>query len=109
MGGAGISWSGVSRYSNGSTAGGPPVSGGGDTIPAIPRLTSPTTRTWSAVMLPLTVTRAEMLLELTTIPPLDAVIPPGPRAASPLPAVGASRQRMQLLGASGPAAAAALA
>jgi hypothetical protein len=59
------------------------------------------------MMSPPTETRAVGWSELTTIPRPIAVIAPEPSAASRLAPPGSSRQRTQLLGATGPTPAAA--
>jgi hypothetical protein len=107
--------SGVGRSPSGSTAGGPPSSAGTRSCPSRELgETPPRTLIWSASMVPgPSRCRARASSELTTIPPPSTSIPPrsaGPRpSCSASPASGSSTQSTQLLGAAGPAPAAAIA
>src|SRR5215207_6962369 len=102
--------SGVGRLASGSGTGGPPSSAAGVNAPRPRSWNPPITRIWSAVtLLELVSTRARGLSEFTTIPPLGMLTPPVPSTSSARGADGSSRQSTQLLGAAGPAPAAAVA
>src|SRR5829696_9422057 len=106
--GGAASRSGVGRSASGSGTGGPPSSAGGNRFPTPRSGTPPMTRIWVALMSPdPAATRACGSPELTAIPPPLTVRSPNPRFSSAPGAAGSSRHSTQLLGAAGPAAAAA--
>src|SRR5215218_6036220 len=113
-GGGKASASGVGRSASGSATGGPPSWGGGlNWPPPGSSSTPPMTLIWFAFALtsppPDNTAASVAWAELTTIPPPSTSTPPLLVTARPLGRFGSSRQSTQLLGAAGPAPAAAVA
>src|SRR5215218_377978 len=107
----GSTWFGGRRSASGSTAGGPPSSADGKSCPSSEGGNAPPrTLIRSALMVPEpSRCSAELLSELTTIPPPLTSISPRPVSSSASTPAGSSTQSTQLLGAAGPAPAAAIA